>query len=138
LASAAQHRPEVRHETPNSAALAWPAGSASTFGDHVLPFQCSAMGSCLLVPSAAAPTARLLDVLAQDTPLRTAPFKAAPGLAATRHREPFQRSIRMLVTPAARWPPTAQHSPARGQATPFGATTPAERFVSEGRADQEQ
>jgi len=96
-----------------------PAGSASTVRDHVLPFQCSAIGSCLVAPSAAAPTAQQLDVLAQDTALRNVSSEAAPGPVATRHREPFQRSIRTVYTPAASWLPTAQQSLARGQATPF-------------------
>jgi len=101
MAPTAQQRPAVAHQTPNSSALAPPAGSASTVSDHFLPFQCSAIGSSVVVPTVAAPTAQQLDVLVQDTPLRNVRFEAAPGLAATRHLDPFQPSISTLVSPCA-------------------------------------
>ena len=105
----AQHRVAPGHQTLARSSAARPAGSGSTVSDHFLPFQCSAIGSRLVDPSAAPPTAQQFSRSEQDTPLRNVSTESATlGLAVSDHFLPFQCSIKVPVTPDAVWSPTAQ------------------------------
>jgi len=118
----AQHRVAPGHQTPRRSSAARPAGSGSTVSNHVLPFQCSAIGSFLVDPSVALPAAQQFSRTAQDTPLSNVSADPATlGLAFGDHLVPFQCSIKVRVTPDAVWSPTAQQEAARGQVTPMRA-----------------
>ena len=118
----AQHRVAPGHQTPKRTSAARPAGSGSTVSDHRLPFQCSAIGSCLVAPSVALPTAQQFSRAEQETPLRSVSADPATlGLDFSDHFLPFQCSIKVRVTPDAVWSPTAQHEVTRGQVTPLRA-----------------
>jgi hypothetical protein len=98
----AQHRVTPVHQTPNRTSAASPAGSGDRVSDHFLPFQCSAIGFCFAVPSAAAPTAQQFCRAEQDTALRNVTAEPATlGLAFGDHLLPFQCSIKVRVTPDA-------------------------------------
>jgi hypothetical protein len=71
-------------------------------------------------PSAAPPTAQQFSRAEHDTPLRNESADPATlGLAVSVHLLPFQRSIKVRVTPDAVWSPTAQQELTRGQVTPL-------------------
>ncbi len=113
---AAQHRVAPGHQTPARPSAAKPVGSGSTVSDHFLPFQCSAIGSCLVDARVAAPTAQQFSRAEQDTPLKNVSAEPATvGLAFSDHLLPFQCSIKVRVTPDAVWLPTAQQEVTRGQ-----------------------
>jgi len=96
-----------------------PAGSGSTLSVHFLPFQCSAIGSCLPDPSVASPTPQQFSRPEQDTERRKVPGEPVTlGLALSDHFLPFQCSIKVRATLDAVCAPTAQHEVWRGQATP--------------------
>jgi hypothetical protein len=117
---AAQHRVALGHQTPARPSAAKPVGSGSTVSDHFLPFQCSAIGSCLVDTRVAAPTAQQFSRAEQDTPLKNVSAEPATfGLAFSDHLLPFQCSIKVRVTPDAVWLPTAQQEVTRGQVTPL-------------------
>jgi len=118
----AQQRVVLGHQTPTRPSAARRAGSGSTVSDHLLPFQCSAIGSCFVDPSIAVPTAQQFVPAEQDTLLRN--VFAAPatlGLAFSDHLLPFQCSIKARVPPDEICVPTAQQDVARGHATPLRA-----------------
>lgn len=110
------------HQTPTTLSAARCAGSGSTVSVHLLPFQCSAIGSDLPDRNKAAPTAQQFAPAEQDTPRRN--VFAAPatlGLAFSVHVLPFQCSINVRDAPEVSCAPTAQQDVTRGHVTPMRA-----------------